>query len=114
MTIKWTEFLRGINGGVEVNRLIGFLGGLGLIAFTGYELIALHRAFDPLAFSAGVAAIVSGTGAGVALKDRNSAHAKVVAETGSRPADPPAPAPQVQPALTGEANDNAGLPEFLQ
>lgn len=106
MTIKWTEFLRGINGGVEVTRLVGFLGGVALIAYTGYEVIWLKRAFDPLAFSAGVAAIVTGTGGGAAIKDRNAAHAKVVAETGSRPADPPAPAPQVQSALADATADD--------
>ena len=113
MSAPWTDFLRGINGGIEVNRLTGFLGGMALIGFTGYEVLWLLREFDPLAFSAGVAAIVGGTGAGVALKDRNAAHAKVVAETGSRPAEPPAPAPKPNPALAGD-DDNAGLPEFLQ
>lgn len=113
MTIKWTEFLRGINGGVEVNRLVGFLGGVALIAYSGYELIALGKTFDPLAFAGGVALIVGGTGAGAALKDRNAAHAKVVSETGSRPADPPAPAPKVQPALVDEA-DTSGMPSYAQ
>lgn len=109
---RWTEFLRGIHGDIEVNRLGGFLGMLGLIVFSGYEVIWLGRAFDPLAFSAGVAAIVGGTGAGVALKDRNAAHAKVVSETGSRPADPPNPAPKVQPALADADKSEPGMPSY--
>lgn len=100
---RWTEFLRSGNGSVEVNRLNGFLAMVGLIAMSAYALVWFGREFDPLAFAGGAALLVGGTGAGVALKDRNVAHAKVVSETGSRPADPPAPAPKVQPALVDEA-----------
>lgn len=95
----FTEFLRGANGGVEVNRLTGFLGGLGLIGYTGYDVIWLANGFEPLSFSAGVAAIVTGTGGAVAIKDRNVATSKVIEATGSKPAKPPAPAPRVQPLL---------------
>lgn len=97
MIEKWTEFLRGANGGVEVNRLTGFLGGLGLIGYTGYDVVWLANGFDPLSFSAGVAAIVTGTGGGVALKDRNVASAKVIEKTHSKPSIPPAPPPETQP-----------------
>lgn len=113
MTIKWTEFLRAPSGGVEINRLVGFIGGLSYVASSvGFQWWQLSKGHDfdvtawCLAFSGGLAAIVTGTGAAVALKDRNVAHAKVVSETGSRPADPPAPAPQVQAALTGDAPDD--------
>lgn len=117
---KWTEVLRGTNGGVEINRLVSFFGGfayiIGGIGFQWWDM-SKGNDFDVtafcLAFSGGIAAIVTGTGAGVALKDRNVAHSKVVSETGSRPADPPAPAPKVQPELVGDPPPSTeGMPSY--
>src|SRR5690349_7963361 len=101
-----SEALKGLNGGYEVNRIIGAFGGftyvVGAHVFIAWELI-LGRGFDLttycLTFPTGLAAVVGGTAAAVAVKDRNVAAANVIAETGSKPATPPAPAPTVQPGL---------------
>lgn len=96
-----SEALRGANGGYELNRLVGFVGGLAYIVgthvFVAWELI-LGRAFDLtaycLAFPAGLAAVAGGTAVAVAVKDRNVASAKVIEQTGAVPTPPPA-GPQV-------------------
>ena len=107
--MKWTEFLRGHNGGIELNRLVGFVGGLayifGAIGFEGWRIFQGHE-FNVtefcLAFSGGLAVVVGGTAGAVALKDRQVASAKVIEATGSKPANPPAPAPKPQPELDDE------------
>lgn len=111
--MKWTEFLRGINGGVEVNRLVGFLGGIALIVYEGYSLIWLKRPFDQLAFAGGVALVVGGTGAGAAIKDTQAAKAQVIVKTHSKPAEPPAPAPETKPDEGGPPSD-AGMPDYAR
>lgn len=91
--MRWTEFLRSPNGGVEINRLVGFFGGFVYVIaaniFVGYEVLWLGKAFDVtaycLAFPAGLATVVTGTAAAVALKDRNVASAQVIQETGVVP-----------------------------
>lgn len=101
-----SAIFRGANGEPEVNRVVGAFGGFVYVicaqVFVAWELI-LGRAFDLatycLAFPAGVAAIVGGTAGAVAIKDRNVASAKVIAETGSKPATPPEPAPKAQEGL---------------
>ncbi len=90
---NWTEFLRTSNGGLEINRIVGFLGGISYIVgahvFTGYEVLWLGKAFDLgtycLTFPTGLAAVVAGTAAAVSLKDRNVASARVIADTGVVP-----------------------------
>jgi hypothetical protein len=92
-----SEALRGANGGFEINRLVGFVGGLAYVVgahvFVAWELI-LGRAFDLatycLAFPGGLAVVAGGTAAAVAVKDRNVAMSKVIEETGAIPAKPPA------------------------
>lgn len=115
-----SHIFRGANGEPEVNRVVGAFGGfiyvIGAHVFVAWELI-LGRAFDLtaycLAFPAGLATVVSGTAAAVAIKDRNVASAKVIEETGSKPATPPAPAPTAQPGLgkpdDPDAAERAGL-----
>lgn len=112
MNAHWSEFLRSHDGGIEVNRLVSFFGGMAfIISAVGFEWWRIRNGgeFDVtawcLAFPGGIGLLVGGTGVGVALKDRNVAHAKVVSETGSRPADPPAPAPKVQPELADAPAD---------
>lgn len=115
-----TEILKGANGNYEINRVVGALGGLSYIvaapAFMWWHM-SRGAEFDVtafcLAYAGGLATLGIGTGAAVALKDRNVAHAKVVSETGSRPADPPAPAPKVQPELATTA-DESDLPEYAR
>ena len=92
MKLKWTEFLRSANGGLEVNRLIGGVGGaayiIGVQAFTAWNM-AEGREFDVtaycLAFGGGLAAIVGGTAGAVAIKDRNVASAQQIERTGVVP-----------------------------
>ena len=89
--------IKGIDGTVELNRLVGFLGGFAYILcaniFTGYEVFWLGKDFDItaycLAFGGGLAAIAGGTAGAVALKDRNVASASITAATGTIPAPPP-------------------------
>lgn len=89
----WTEFLRTSNGSVEINRLVGFLGGIAYIigahVFLTYEVMWLGKAFDLgtycLTFPTGLAAVVGGTAAAVSIKDRNVAVAKQINETGVVP-----------------------------
>jgi hypothetical protein len=110
---QFRDALKGINGGYEINRLIGAIGGfiyvLGAHVFVGYEVFWRGVGFDItaycLAFPGGLAVIVGGTAGAVALKDRNVATARVVEKTGSQPADPPAPAPQVQPELADKPKE---------
>lgn len=93
-----TEALKGISGEFELSRLVGFIGGVAYTicanAFVAYEVIWLGKDFDVtaycLAFSGGLAAIVTGTAGAVAIKDRNVASAKVTEQTGTIPAPPPA------------------------
>lgn len=103
----FSHILLGINGAPEISRVVGAFGALAYVVgahvFLGYDVMYLGHQFDLtaycLAFPGGLAVIGGGTAGAVALKDRNVAAAKVIEATGSKPADPPAPAPQVQPAL---------------
>ncbi len=116
MKYKWTEFLRGSNGGIEINRLVGGAGGAVYItaapAFQAWEIYQ-GSGFDVtafcLAYSAGLAGIVGGTAGAVAIKDRNVASAKVIEATGSKPATPPNKAPQVQPDIDDEDDE---MPDY--
>jgi hypothetical protein len=107
------EAVKGINGGYEINRLVGFFGGLvfivSTVTFVGYEVIWLNKDFDItafcLTFPAGIAGIVGGTAGAVALKDRAVASAKVTEKTGAIPAEPPK-GPQV-PAGTDVSHPSA-------
>lgn len=111
MLTGFTELLKGHAGTFEVNRVVGAFGALfyivGTHVFVSYEVFWLEKGFDLtaycLAFPGGLAALGLGTGAAVAIKDRNVATAKVVSETNSQPATPPEPAPVAQP--------EAGKPE---
>ncbi|MCW1431411.1 hypothetical protein [Novosphingobium sp. JCM 18896] len=115
-----TEALKGISGDYELNRLVGFFGGIvyviGAHIFVGYEVLWLGKPFDLtaycLAFPGGLAVVAGGTAAAVAIKDRNVAASKVIEQTGSNPATPPAPAPPVQPELAVVPDDT--LPEYAR
>lgn len=98
----FTQALRGIGGAYELNRLVGFFGGvvyvIGAHVFIGYEVLWLGRAFDLtaycLAFPGGLAVVAGGTAAAISLKDRNVASSKVIEQTGAVPA-PPLDGPKV-------------------
>lgn len=102
----FTQALRGIGGAYELNRLVGFFGGvvyvIGAHAFVGYEVFWLGREFDLtaycLAFPGGLAVVAGGTAAAISLKDRHVASSKVIEQTGAVPA-PPLDGPKVP---TGE------------
>ena len=130
----FTNALKGIGGEYELNRLVGFFGGIVYVVcaniFVGYEVLWLGKDFDVtaycLAFSGGVAAIATGTAAAVSIKDRNVASAKVIAQTGAVPTpaidgakvpmgDPPPVDPAPVPGNRSEdAPADAGLPEGLK
>lgn len=101
------QAIRGINGNIELNRLVGFFGGFVYVIcaniFVGYEVFYLGKNFDItaycLAFPGGLAVIAGGTAGAVAWKDKAVASARITEQTGSEPAKPPNPAPKVQPGL---------------
>lgn len=116
-----TEILRGINGSLELNRVVGAFGGLIYViavqVFVAYEVIWLGRSFDItaycLAFAGGLATITTGTAVAVAVKDRNVASSKVIEATGSKPATPPNPAPEAKPEIAAATNGEAEvLPDY--
>lgn len=96
----FTNALRGISGEFELNRVVGFVAGigytLGALGFTAWNM-AEGREFDVVAFctafGGGAAFITGGTAAAVAWKDKGVASAKVIEQTGAVPAPPPAGPP---------------------
>jgi hypothetical protein len=89
--------LKGIGGEFELNRLVGFFGGVAYVIcaniFVGYEVFYLGKEFDItaycLAFPGGLAVIAGGTAGAIAWKDKAVASAKVTEQTGTIPAAPP-------------------------
>lgn len=78
-----TQALRGISGNYEINRLIGAFGGVAyVVGAHGFVIVelAMGRGFDLatycLTFPTGLAAVVGGTAAAVAHKDRSVATAQ--------------------------------------
>lgn len=91
--MTWTTALRGAGGAIELNRLVGFVGGMAYVAcansFVAWDTIVKGHPFDItaycLAFPAGLAVVAGGTAAAVALKDRQVATANVIEATGAQP-----------------------------
>ncbi|MYL98721.1 hypothetical protein GR702_13205 [Novosphingobium sp. FGD1] len=89
--MSWTTVLRGAGNQIELNRLVGFVGGMAYVVcanvFVGWEVIGRAREFDItaycLAFPGGLAVVAGGTAAAVAIKDRNVAAARAIEATGS-------------------------------
>lgn len=100
------NILRGIGGEFEINRVVGALGSvvyiIGAHVFLAYEIFWKNKAFDLeaycLTFPTGLGIAVGAIAGAVALKDRQVANAKVIAETNSNPATPPNPAPEPKAA----------------
>lgn len=117
----FTEFLRGINGTVELNRLSLFLAAsgyvIGTLVFQGWAMRG-GQEFDVtafcLAFGGGFAALIGGGAGAIAVKDRNVASSQVITATGSKPATPPAPAPTPQPELTGDTATGDERPDYAR
>lgn len=90
---------KGIGGQYEVQRLLGAIGTL-TYTFTvpAFVVTGVIRNTTVtefcLAYPGGLAACIGATAGAIALKDRNTATSKVIAETGAVPAKPPA-GPQV-------------------
>lgn len=84
--MSWTNALRGAGGQIELNRVVGFIGGMAYIAgahiFIAWDMLAHQRAFDLtaycLAFPGGLAVVAGGTAVAVAVKDRNVATARSI------------------------------------
>jgi hypothetical protein len=91
--MTWTTALRGTSGTIELNRLVGFVGGMAYVGcanvFVAWDTMVKGHDFDItaycLSFPAGLAVVAGGTAAAVALKDRQVATAHVIQETGSQP-----------------------------
>lgn len=95
--MKIFNALKGISGEFELNRLVGFSGGVAYIIcanfFVWYQTVWMGKAFDItsycLAFPGGLAMIAGGTAGAVAWKDKAVASARVTEATGAVPAPPP-------------------------
>lgn len=105
--MPFDDALRGVGGHYEITRV---LGGFGCLAYcvaanglVGYEVLYLGKPFDLTAycsmFPLGLSGIIAAAAGSAAVKDRQVANAQVISKTASKPANPPEPAPQVQPGL---------------
>lgn len=93
--------LRGIGGEYEVQRVLGAFGTVTFVVtaplFVAFDVIkSVSFTEFCVAYPAGIAACIGFTAGAIALKDRQTATAKVISETGAVPAPPPA-GPRVQP-----------------
>jgi hypothetical protein len=101
-----TDALRGISGEFEVQRVLGAFGTT-IYAISAPVFVAIGVIKNVsltefcLAYPSGLAACVGATAGAIALKDRQVATAKVIADTGAVPAPPPA-GPPVPVEPTGE------------
>ncbi len=122
---QFRNILKGISDEFEINRVVGAFGaGAYIIAahiFLGYEVFWLHREFDLqtycLVYPTGLGVAVAAIAGAVAIKDRNVASAKVIAQTGAvpTPALDGARVPQGDPPPVDKpADDTAGLPDALK
>lgn len=90
--------LKGITGEFEVQRILGAFGSITFIVMAPALVWAgkIVASFDSfcLAYPTGIAACIGATAGAIALKDRQTATARVINDTGAVPAPPPA-GPQV-------------------
>lgn len=109
MKLKWPfeSALRGIGGEYEITRVLGGFGALaycvGANGFIAHEVLIQGKDFDLTTyctlFPLGLSGIIAAAAGSANWKDRGVATSQVIAETGSKPATPPAPAPVAQPGL---------------
>lgn len=132
MMTGFTEALKGIGGNYELNRLVGFFGGIAYTicanVFVGYEVLWQGKPFDItsycLTFPTGLAAIAGGTAAAISLKDRNVASSRIIEQTGAVPtkAKDGAQVPTGDPPPVNEDRGDGGgdsaptdrLPDYAQ
>lgn len=94
---KVTNLLKGIGGEFELNRVVGFIGGIAYVIcanfFVWYQTVWKGVVFDVttycLAFPGGLAVVAGGTAAAISLKDRNVASSKIIEQTGAVPTPAP-------------------------
>lgn len=106
-----SEALKGVNGGYELNRLIGAFGGfvfiVSTVVFVGHDVIYKGKEFDLVAyclsFPGGIAVVAGCVAGAVAIKDTFVARAKITEQTGAVPVAPPA-GPSVEPKELGNEN----------
>jgi hypothetical protein len=76
--MTWTNIFKTTDGGYDVNRFVGVVGGIAYIIVA--QVVAIRTGADItaycIAFPAGLAVVVGGTAGAVAIKDRNVAKAK--------------------------------------
>jgi hypothetical protein len=110
MNFPFESALRGPAGDYEISRVIGGFGAFAYCVcangFVGWEVFG-GKAFDLstycLVFPTGLAAIIAAAAGSAAVKDRQSATAKVIAETGAVPVAPPAGPPVPVEPKEGES-----------
>lgn len=110
MKAPFDSALKGAGGDYEISRVIGGFGALAYClcanAFVGWQLVKSGE-FDVtaycLAFPGGLAGIIAAAAGSAAVKDRQSAIAKVTAETGAVPVAPPAGPPVPVEPKEGES-----------
>ena len=98
MTFPFESALRGVGGEYEISRVIGGFGALAYCVcangFIAWEVLRHGKPFDLSTyctlFPVGLAAIIAAAAGSAAVKDRQSATSRVIAETGAVPAPPPA------------------------
>lgn len=91
--MKLTDSLKGITGNYEINRVVGAVGAVAYILcsnlFVAWDILIRHHEFDLVAyctaFPGGLAITVTAIAGAVSLKDRNTATAQVVRDTGAMP-----------------------------
>ncbi len=105
--MKLLNALKGIGGEFEVQRVLGAFGTVTYVVMAPALVWAgkITASFDSfcLAYPAGIAACIGATAGSIALKDRNVAAAKIIQQTGTVPAAPPA-GPPTPPLDNGEQN----------
>jgi uncharacterized membrane protein YeaQ/YmgE (transglycosylase-associated protein family) len=97
MSLNLLSAIRGANGEPEIIRTTGALGVIGyVLGALFFQAWAMHKGdhFDIVAFCAafpaGLALAYGAIAGAAALKDRNVATAKIIADTGAVPTKPPA------------------------
>lgn len=88
------DALKGIDGGYEIQRVLGAFGSVVYIvtapAFVWAGKVTASLETFCIVYPGGIAACIGATAGAIALKDRQVATAKVIGQTGAIPAPPPA------------------------
>lgn len=101
--MKIANALKGITGEYEIQRILGAIGTLVYVtmapAFVWAGKVTATLDTFCLAYPAGLGVCIGATAGAIALKDRQTATAKVIQDTGAVPVAPPlGPQVPVEPA----------------